>query len=132
MTTAHVSSRISEEQYNQIIISEENVSEFIKKAIQERLNSVSLDSINKKIKEHKEKIEILENRKKLFKQKESQKKNIPKEELTWFSETNKILKNNPEFFEGRYNQYLNIFPKSYSFTKQDFKAILDEVSTQIQ
>lgn len=105
-------------------------SDFIRQAIQEKLEKEDDDFINKQIRIKKEELERLETYKKLMKEKELIKSNIPKGELPWLIETKKMIQNRPEYINGRLRLYLKQFSKSYKLTKKEFLELLQEAENQ--
>lgn len=124
--TIPVSARLTQEQVLAIKLTGETSSDFVRKAVDERLISQDSDFIKKKIKELKENIKILEKRQKEIESKEKEKNILTEKEIRFFIESDEILKRKPEVLDGRINLYTNLFMKTYTLSRKEFLEKIKE------
>lgn len=127
-----ISIRISSDLLIGIRQSGQTNSDFIREAIQEKLEKENLDIINEEIEGRQREIKNLEKRKKLLVQKQKETKDISMEEIAFLLEAKEKISKNPLFLDGQHSRYCNLFPKPYKISKQDFIKLLDEAENQNQ
>ncbi len=130
--TQTVSTRLTVEQVNFILNSKENVGDFVRNAIIDKLESESLDFVNKNIQELEEEKKLLLLKKKLIEKKHKELKEIPSKEIHFLLETKKILEQQPHFTKGRINLYIKTFQKPYKISEPEFFSLLEEAYNKNQ
>jgi len=109
----------------------QNMSDFIEKAIKDRLfNYCNQELLDSEIAYHKQIIQNLERKKEESEEKEKTLLKIPKSEIQFLLKTKKIIEDNPLYCIGRINLYKNKFNKHYRISEQDFFKLLRQAEDQ--
>lgn len=129
-TTIPVSTRLDSETILAIKTSGESPAEFLRKAVDERLNGQDINYIEEKIKEKEEELKILKKKKYEIEGIQKQRDNLSQEEIDFFLESDRILKSRPEFLDGRIDLYTNVFMKPFKLTRKEFLSKIVKVQTE--
>lgn len=111
----------------------QNMSEYIIEAVKEKLFSESsAELLDKEIAYHESIVNNLKKKKEHHNEKKQILLKIPKIEIPFLIETQKLLEENPTFCEGRINLYKNKFGKHYRISPNDFFELCSKAEDQFK
>lgn len=119
-TSIPVSTRLPSEIIAAIKLSGKQTAEFLREAVEDKLSLQNLDYLQERIKEKEEELKILRNKKNEIEGREKEKDTMTPQEIEFFVEADKILKNKPEVLDGRIDLYTNLFMKPFKLTRKEF------------
>lgn len=103
----------------------QNLSEWFKEAIEEKLYNENKGRLKIQQEYHESIANVYRKKIELFDIKKKQLYEIPKDEVNWLIETKKILFERPEFLKGKISLYKNKFFKNYRISEQEFYELMD-------
>ncbi len=111
----------------------QNMSEYIIEAVKDKLFSESSpELLDKEIAYHESIVNNLKKKKEHHKEKKTTLLKIPKGEISFLIETQKLLEENPTFCEGRISLYKNKFGKHYRISPNDFFELCAKAEDQFK
>ena len=126
--------KFSSNEHNDILLAAENSglgkSQYIRKAIEEKLLNDNPKLLKKRRKELQEEIEKIDKQIKLFEQKKQESTNLTEKETQFLIESKQKIERNPNFLDGQISLFLNNFGKPCKISRKDFYKLMDEAETQ--